>query len=80
MHKLPILVCYDYGTGGLWAVMAAAGPDQIRAKYPWLKVFTERPTWMSEAEYADLAANAAFDIDQPLSGWLLTAARERENA
>ena len=77
MHKAPILVCYDYGMGGLWAVIAANGPAEVRNKYPWLTVFENRPRWMSDEQYADISARATFDIDQPLSGWLLTAAIEQ---
>jgi len=77
MQKTSILVCYDYGMGGLWAVIFAREPADVSAKYPWLTVFEHRPEWMSDDEYADIAAGAAFDIDQPLSGWLLTAANEQ---
>jgi hypothetical protein len=74
--KQRVLVCYDYGMGGLWAIINADDAAEVAAKYPWLTVFNQRPPWMSDEEYNDIASSAAFDIDQPLSGWLLTAANE----
>ena len=78
MHKSQILVCYDYGMGGVWGVIEANDANDVIAKYPWLTVFARRPSWMSDEQYADIAATSTFDIDQPASGWLLAAARERQ--
>lgn len=46
------LVAYDYGMGGLWAVVIAPSAEAITARYPEVKVVSERPHWMSEADYA----------------------------
>ena len=46
-------VAYDYGMGGLWAVMIAPSPDAIAAVYPELVVVEERPTWLDD-QYARL--------------------------
>ena len=76
MSARSVLVCYDYGMGGVWAIFTAGSPGEVSAKYPWLTVFDERPDWMSDEQYKDIACSASFDINQPLSGWLLTAANE----
>lgn len=43
----PFLVCYDYGTGGLWGVLMAPSVAAITAKYPELDIADEPPAWMS---------------------------------
>ena len=76
MNKHPILVCYDYGMGGVWAVLLANGPVDVTNKYHWLTTFETRPEWMSEGEYNEIAATQTFDIDEAPRGWLLTASLE----
>lgn len=58
MAEREFLVAYDYGTGGLWAVMIARSPDAIAAVYPELVVAEERPTWMDDDQYARLRGDA----------------------
>jgi hypothetical protein len=44
MDKRPCLVCYDYGTGGLWAVVCRRAPEEeIHRDYPELLIAPERP-------------------------------------
>jgi sugar (pentulose or hexulose) kinase len=77
MMKKPYLVAYDYGSGGVWAVIFAADKAQIGVKYPLLHVIDDRPTWMSEDEYQKILATLAFDIDAEPYGWLLSIVEEQ---
>ena len=70
--KTDFLVVYDYGTGGVWAIMRACSKDEIIQKYPMLSVVEERPHWMTEAYYNKTASVRTFDIDDSPKGWLLT--------
>jgi hypothetical protein len=76
VSKQPILVCHDYGTGGVWAVVLANSAAEVKRKYPWLATFEERPQWLSQEEYEAIASTQVFDIDDAPSGWLLTAVQE----
>jgi hypothetical protein len=49
------LVVYDYGMGGLWAVVAAQSATAITDRYPEVQVVADRPTWLTEERYANLA-------------------------
>src|SRR5262249_2283848 len=42
------LVCYDYGTGGLWGVLVAPSASAISARFPEVVVVERRPDWMGE--------------------------------
>jgi hypothetical protein len=74
--KESFLVLYDYGTGGVWAVINARSPKEIAEKYPMLSVQEKRPNWMTDDEYENIAAVLTFDIDDPPTGWLLAATKE----
>lgn len=76
MNKRPVFICNDYGMGGVWAVVLANDPSDVKSKYPWLTTFETRPGWMSEEEYRAIASTQTFDIDEAPHGWLLTAALE----
>jgi hypothetical protein len=43
MEKRSYLVCYDYGTGGLWAVVLARSAEEIDRDYPELIIVPKRP-------------------------------------
>jgi phosphoglycerol transferase MdoB-like AlkP superfamily enzyme len=77
MKKVPFLVCYDYGMGGNWAVIYSDREARVTQKYPWLKVFDQRPSWMSNQEYDNILTTQTFDVDDPPTGWLLAASREQ---
>jgi hypothetical protein len=47
MTEREYLVAYDYGMGGLWAVMVAPSADAITAVYPELGIAEERPPSMA---------------------------------
>jgi hypothetical protein len=44
----PYLVCYDYGTGGLWWWITAASTDEIMAAFREVVVFDEPPPWWND--------------------------------
>jgi|GEM_PF-1319079 len=69
-RKKDFLVVYDYGMGGVWAVIQARSAEEITAKYPVLEVMERRPAWMSRLEYDRLRRKERYDIDRP-SGWFL---------
>jgi hypothetical protein len=79
-RKRDFLVCYDYGTGGLWGIMHAHSEEEILATYPELDIAHERPVWMSDARYHQLVDNEWHDITGAPWGILnaLLADRERE--
>lgn len=70
------LVVYDYGQGGVWAVVRAESPADIRARFPELTVVAKQPAWMSDSNLAELR-NASLDVNQP-TGLLADILRERE--
>jgi len=55
--------------GGIWMLFRARSKEEIARKYPELKVFNKRPSWMSEDEYQKIAKRT-YDIDEPPTGWL----------
>jgi len=70
MARKEFLVLYDYGQGGLWAIIRADTAQQIRDRYPQLQVFEKRPSFLSADMLADLQRKPAADIDDPPTGWL----------
>lgn len=50
------LVCYDYGMGGLWALVEAGAPEKILREYPEVVIFEEPPAWVDEDQMARLRA------------------------
>jgi hypothetical protein len=48
MTARPYLVCYDYGTGGLWWWITAPSPDDISSTYENVIVYEEPPSWWTE--------------------------------
>ncbi len=67
--KNEFLVCYDYGTGGLWAILRARSADEIRGKFSELLVIDEKPAWMDERRLADLKGDVHDIDDDPPFGW-----------
>jgi hypothetical protein len=67
--KKGYLVVYDYGSGGVWAVVWARSPQEINQRYPDLEVLEQHPAWMPEAQYETIRTRMTFDFDEP-SGWL----------
>ncbi|PAX08169.1 hypothetical protein [Sphingomonas lenta] len=44
-RERPYLVCYDYGTGGLWWWITARSPDEITRTYRDVTVLDPPPLW-----------------------------------
>jgi hypothetical protein len=68
MKKTDYLTGYDYGMGGVWAIVRARSPEEITKKFPDLKVVNSRPSWMTD-EYYKKVLDRFQDIDEPPSGW-----------
>ena len=68
--KQPFLTVYDYGVGGVWAIVRSPDKKSIQRKYPILDVFDERPRWMSDDHYAQIAERNLYDIDDEPAGVL----------
>lgn len=76
--KQQFLVVYDYGQGGVWAIVAADDREAISARFPEVQVVDERPAWMTDEEFDRLRANVV-DIDVP-SGLLADILKARTSA
>lgn len=78
-QKSEYLIAYDYGSGGLWGVILARSEDEITGVYPEVTVVRNRPKWMTDERYAELA-DTPYDIDGAPWGLLnaLLADRQRE--
>ena len=76
MHSF--LVAYDYGMGGLWAIIDANSEDEITSKYPELGIAHERPKWMSAAHYEDLLAKRHYFIKDAPDGVLAVVVSDRQ--
>ena len=70
MSRKEFFVLYDYGQGGLWAVLRADTEDQIRRRYPCLQIFDTAPRMLSRELQAEIRRTDSFDIDDPPTGWL----------
>jgi hypothetical protein len=70
------LVVYDYGQGGVWAVIRAESPAEVRARFPELTLVADRPGWMSDSDFEQLRATV-LDVRQP-TGLLADILRDRE--
>ncbi len=73
--KRPLLSVYVYGMGGVWLLIDAETPSEVERKFPQLKVFADRPDWMSSEEKDEYVASCErqgyrWDIDSPPTGWL----------
>jgi len=76
--KAPFLFAYDYGQGGVWAVIWAREAREVELKYPELKLIPERPPWMNDAHLADIELKSSFDIDEAPTGWLKKLVESRD--
>lgn len=70
-HEKPFLAVYDYGTGGVWAVINAHSKDEILERYPKLELVDSRPPWMSDDEYQEIVSKNSCDIDDEPTGWFV---------
>lgn len=72
------LVCYDYGMGGLWAVLIAPSEDAITSKYPELSVADSQPIWMTDEEVARLRSEPIWLDEDPPTGILVALLADRD--
>lgn len=63
--KIDYLVSYDFGKAGVWAILKARSPEEIKAKYPELEVVKSVPNHFT------------FDIDDEPEGWLAEMVADR---
>jgi hypothetical protein len=75
-RKQPFLVVYDYGQGGLWALLHATSVDDIHRRYSELEVFARVPDWM-RADMLRLVRSESYDIEQPPTGLLASLLEAR---
>ena len=73
----PFLVCYDYGTGGLWGVLMAPSVGAIRAKFPELAIVDEPPGWMGGERLQALSEQPLWLDDEPPQGLLHVLVSDR---
>ena len=60
--KRKFLVLYDYGQGGAWAYLLADSVDEIRRRFPALRVFDEPPDWMRAQDLKALDDSMIIDV------------------
>ncbi len=77
--RIEYFAVYDYGMGGVWAIITAHSKDDITAKYPVLTIFETRPSWMTEQDYDRIASTSCFDIDDEPPNWLVTAMKDNKD-
>jgi hypothetical protein len=70
MDKREFFVVYDYGQGGLWAILRAESAEQVRRKYPGVEAFEGRPPMLDDATVSSIRRAGVRDIDDPPGGWL----------
>lgn len=73
---LPFLVAYDYGSGGLWAILMAPSIEAIAVKYPELTIAEDRPSWMTSDRYEELLGRPLW-LDDPPTGILDAVVADR---
>jgi len=66
-NKHEFLVCYDYGQGGIWAVVAAMSRDHFESQYPVSRYphlfFFDKPPGFVDMD--SIRAECFQDIDLP---------------
>ena len=70
LAKTPFLTVYDYGAGGVWAIVTSPDKKSIKRKYPLLDVLDGRPMWMDDERYAKIVETNFYDIDDEPAGVL----------
>ena len=61
--KQKFLVNYEYGMGGVWALVMANSEEQISERFPELTVVHDRPAWLTEDEARRIEETLTMDID-----------------
>ena len=71
------LVCYDYGTGGLWGVLLAPSEAAIQQRYPELLVVDEPPPWLTEEDLGKMRGDPLWLDGEPPQGLLAALVADR---
>jgi hypothetical protein len=70
MPKRIFWVLYDYGQGGLWAVVNAESIAQIVDLYPSLQVFEGPPEGLDRATIDRVLKAGVQEAERPRLGWM----------
>jgi predicted ATP-dependent Lon-type protease len=73
--RSPASQIYDYGTGGIWAIVHARTAEEIEKKFESLKVMDLRPDFITDEVLDDIRQKFTFDIDRP-EGWITQFLRQ----
>ena len=68
--KHPFLVLYDYGQGGVWAVILARSESEIRRRFPMLEVHRGPPDWLTGSDLSQIEHTMTIDIDDETNAFL----------
>lgn len=68
--KTRFTAAYDYGMGGLWGLVWARSPEELRSLYPELAIVKSRPKWMTDELFTQMESRETYDIDEPPRGML----------
>lgn len=63
-------VLYDYGQGGLWAIVEAESAEQISGRIPDVLVFDEPPKWLAREALDAIRARGVQSLDAAASAFL----------
>ncbi|MNE26770.1 hypothetical protein D3C87_18010 [compost metagenome] len=74
-NKFIYLARYNDEQDSIWLLLKAKTIEDIKAKYPELTVYEDRPDWMSRSEKMEYVRNCMkkqfiWDIDKKPTGWL----------
>ncbi len=61
--KRSFLCVDDYGQGGIWYLVLAESPEQVKERLPFLTLVEKRPTWMDDASYERMKEQRTIDVD-----------------
>ena len=75
--KPQFFVVYDYGQGGVWAIVEADQRELIIERFPELQVFDERPPWMGQTNFARQLYSRVIYLELP-TGLLADILRSRK--
>ena len=74
--KPQFFVVYDYGQGGVWAIVEADRRELIIERFPEVQVFDERPPWMTDEVARQLQSQVIY-LELP-TGLLADIMQSRE--
>ena len=57
------LVAFEYGSGRIWGYVTGASADEVVAAVPELDVYERQPTWMTDADIAQIRATATWELN-----------------